>query len=63
MSIASTQNFSREELEILNKALDCFYMSDAVVTDEDEMAVIVLKEKISKVRFSDFDVCILETLK
>lgn len=63
MSLAPTQHLSREELEILNKALDCFYMSDEVLTDEQETAVIVLKEKISKVRFSDFDVCILETLK
>lgn len=63
MSLAPTQHLSREELEILNKALDCFYMSDAVLTDEEQTAVIVLKEKIKKVRFSDFDVCLLETLK
>lgn len=61
MSLAPTQDISREELEILNKALDCFYMSDSVLTDEDETAVIVLKEKIKKVRFSDFDICQLET--
>lgn len=63
MSLAPTQEITRQELDILNRALDCFYMSDAVLTDEDETAVIVLKEKIKKVRFSDFDICLLETLK
>lgn len=63
MSLAPSQELSRQELEIINRALDLYYMSDAVDTDDKEMEVIILKEKFSKVRFSDFDVCLLETLK
>lgn len=63
MSLVPTQNISREELDILNRALDCFYKSDSDLTDDERDILILLKEKIKKVRFSNFDVCQLETLK
>lgn len=62
MSLAPTQNISREELDIINRALDCFYKSDSDLTDEEKQILIVLKEKIKEVRFSNFDFCYLETL-
>lgn len=60
--LAPTQELTRQELDIINRALDLYYMSPAVVSDADETEVIVLKEKFAKVRFSDFSVCNLETL-
>lgn len=61
-NIAPTQQLTRQELDVINRALDLYYMSPAVVSDADETEVIVLKEKFAKVRFSDFSVCNLETL-
>lgn len=60
--LAPTQELTRQELDVINRALDLYYMSPAVVSDADETEVIVLKEKFAKVRFSDFSVCNLETL-
>lgn len=61
MSLAPTQNINREELDILNRALDCFYKSDSDLTDEEKEILILLKEKIKQVRFSNFQLCQLET--
>lgn len=61
-NLAPTQELTRKELDIINRALDLFYMSPAVVSDTDETEVIVLKEKIAKVRFSDFSMCTIDTI-
>lgn len=54
MAIAPTQNLSREELQLIIDALTRHYLSTR--TD-------ILIEKFRTVLNSDFDVCILETLK
>ena len=54
MSIAPTQHLSREELELIIDALSRYYLSAR--TD-------ILIEKFRIVYDSDFDVCLLETLK
>lgn len=61
-NVAPIQELTRLELDIINRALDLYYMSPAVVSDSHETDVIVLKEKFSKVRFSDFSMCTLETI-
>lgn len=63
MAIAPTQNLSRKELQLLIKSLDCYYLSDEFSDDETCTQIDILKEKIKAVTYSDFDVCILETLK
>lgn len=63
MSLAPTQHLSRNELQLMIDALDCYYLSDEFYDDETCTKIDILKEKIKIVRDSDFDVCILETLK
>lgn len=63
MSLAPTQDLSREELDLLTRALNCYYLSDEFSDDQTCTKIDILKEKINKVKFSDFDVCQLQTLK